>query len=68
MCLPAGNRAQARLHCLHMSTGFIYDPVYLEHDTGHGHPECRRRLEVSMAHLAAQPWFERIPRIAARPA
>ncbi len=51
-----------------MSTGFIYDPAYLEHDTGHGHPECRRRLEVSMAHLAAQRWFERAKRIAARTA
>ena len=26
--------------------GFIYDPIYLEHDTGFGHPESRGRLEA----------------------
>jgi acetoin utilization deacetylase AcuC-like enzyme len=29
-------------------TALIYHPKYLEHDTGHGHPESRYRLEVMM--------------------
>jgi acetoin utilization deacetylase AcuC-like enzyme len=31
-----------------MTTALIYHPKYLEHDTGHGHPESRYRLEVMM--------------------
>jgi len=31
-------------------TLLYYDPVFLEHDTGH-HPECARRLEAIVAHL-----------------
>ena len=33
-----------------MKVGFVYDPIYLEHDTGQ-HPENARRLEAIMAHL-----------------
>ncbi|MCC7411700.1 MAG: histone deacetylase [Gammaproteobacteria bacterium] len=53
-----------------MTTGFLYDPRFLEHDTGAGHPECRARLEAAMRHLDAQPWFGDLrrytPRMAAR--
>jgi len=27
-------------------TGFAYDPVFLQHFAGHGHPECKERLEA----------------------
>ncbi|MDD4860381.1 MAG: histone deacetylase [Dehalococcoidales bacterium] len=33
-----------------MSVGYVYDPIYLRHDTG-GHVESARRLETIMAHL-----------------
>ena len=33
-----------------MKTGLVYDPIYLEHDTGH-HVENARRLEETMALL-----------------
>ncbi len=33
-----------------MSTGYVYHPVYLEHDTGY-HPENARRLEAIVSHL-----------------
>jgi acetoin utilization deacetylase AcuC-like enzyme len=33
-----------------MAVGFVYDPVYLKHDTGQ-HVENARRLEAIMAHL-----------------
>jgi acetoin utilization deacetylase AcuC-like enzyme len=33
-----------------MKTGFVYDPVYLKHDTGQ-HVENAERLEAIMAHL-----------------
>lgn len=43
-----------------MSTGFLYDPIFLEHDTGGGHPECAQRLTVTMDYLQKQPWFEQL--------
>jgi len=30
------------------TTAVFYDPIYLEHDTGHGHPERPERLETTM--------------------
>ncbi len=48
-----------------MTTGFVYDPRFLEHDTGEGHPECAARLEATLAHLRAQPWFGRLAQVAA---
>jgi acetoin utilization deacetylase AcuC-like enzyme len=49
-------------------TGFLYDPLYLEHDTGPGHPECALRLKVSLEHLQSLPWFSSLKRVAARKA
>ncbi len=43
-----------------MKTGFHYDPVYLQHDTGTGHPECSERLSVTMQYLGAQQWFKQL--------
>ena len=40
-----------------MNTGFIYDPAFLDHDTGSGHPECPARLLATMSHLRSLPWF-----------
>lgn len=40
-----------------MTTGFLYDPVFLKHNTGPGHPECSERLAVSIDHLQKQSWF-----------
>ena len=40
-----------------MSTGFIYDATYLEHDTGPGHPESPARLTATMDHLQELSWF-----------
>ena len=33
-----------------MSVGFVYDPIFLEHDTGE-HPENARRMTATMALL-----------------
>ena len=41
-----------------MTTALHYDPLYLNHDTGTGHPECPERLSVSMNYLRSQPWFD----------
>lgn len=41
-----------------MRTGFIYDPDFLEHDTGHGHPERKERLSATMTHLRGLEWFD----------
>ena len=53
-----------------MKTGFLYDPIFLQHDTGAGHPECSERLISTMQYLHDQPWFKLLhffsPRIAER--
>ena len=49
-----------------MKTGFIYDPAFLEHDTGPGHPECSQRLESTIAHLETQSWFGSLHQVRAR--
>lgn len=41
-----------------MSTGLLYDPVFLEHKTSAGHPECSERLDVSIQYLKQQSWFD----------
>lgn len=43
-----------------MHTGFLYDPGFLEHDTGPGHPECADRLKVTLEYLQGQPWFRQL--------
>jgi acetoin utilization deacetylase AcuC-like enzyme len=40
-----------------MSTGISYDPAFLNHDTGPGHPERRERLTTTLKHLRTLPWF-----------
>lgn len=44
-----------------MTTLCIYDPVFLEHDTGPGHPECADRLHAIMGALA-EPAFQDLSR------
>jgi len=49
-----------------IKTAFVYDPSYLEHDTGRGHPERRERLEATMSHLDSQTWFDDLVKVAPR--
>ncbi len=51
-----------------MKTGFHYDPVYLQHDTGTGHPECSERLTATMHYLKDQPFFKHLQPVATRTA
>ncbi len=46
------------------STAFVYDPIFLEHDTGPGFPESADRLRWLTAHLADLPWNGRLLRLA----
>lgn len=46
-----------------MPTGLLYDPVFLEHKTSQGHPECSQRLEVSIRHLQQQSWFDSLTQL-----
>jgi acetoin utilization deacetylase AcuC-like enzyme len=50
-----------------MNVGYVYDPVYLKHETGH-HPENARRLEAIMAHLEETRLTEQLTPIKPRPA
>ena len=51
-----------------MTTGFLYDERFLDHDAGARHPERRERLTSCMAHLSAQAWFEELHMLAPRAA
>lgn len=42
------------------STGFIYSPRYLEHDTGPHHPECAERVRAIHYRLREQRLLERL--------
>ena len=45
-----------------MTTGFVFDDVFLHHQTGIGHPECAARLSATMKHLTALPLYEELER------
>ena len=51
-----------------MATGLVYDPQFLEHDTGRGHPERPERLTASLDHLELMPWFGELVRYKPKPA
>ncbi|MFC1665760.1 histone deacetylase [Pseudomonadota bacterium] len=49
-----------------LNTGLVYDPDYLLHDAGSGHPERPERLETIMSHLEKQELLKSLHRIPAR--
>jgi acetoin utilization deacetylase AcuC-like enzyme len=51
-----------------MKTGILYDPLFLQHDTGQGHPECSARLVNTIAYLQQQSWFDNLLPITLRSA
>jgi acetoin utilization deacetylase AcuC-like enzyme len=50
-----------------MKVGLVYDPIYLEHDTGE-HVENSRRLVTAMAHLKETGIKEKLTSLPPRPA
>jgi acetoin utilization deacetylase AcuC-like enzyme len=50
-----------------MKAGLVYDPIYLEHDTG-DHVENARRLVEAMSHLKETGIKEKLTSLPARPA
>ncbi len=40
-----------------MTTGLLYDSVFLSHKTGFGHPERSERLSAVIQHIEHQPFF-----------
>lgn len=50
-----------------MKVGFVYDSIYLKHDTGH-HPENARRLEAIISHLEQTGLKQQLTLIKPRPA
>ena len=49
-------------------TAFVYHPDYLNHDTGHGHPERPDRLRASLAALKESEVWGQLHRIDPTPA
>ncbi len=50
-----------------MKVGYVYDPIYLKHETGY-HPENAQRLETIMAHLKETGLTKQLTAIKPRPA
>lgn len=50
-----------------VAPGYVYDPIYLEHDTGE-HPESSRRLEAVISDLDWKGIRQQLKAIPARPA
>ena len=46
-----------------MTTGFLYDTRFLDHDAGRGHPERSERLVSTMAWLESCDWFGDLARV-----
>ena len=49
-------------------TGFVYDEIYLEHDTGHGHVERPDRLSFCLRALKQSGFWNQLHHIEATPA
>ncbi len=49
-----------------MATGYVYEPIYLEHDLP-GHPENQQRLTTILSMLEKHRMLERLTHIAAEP-
>jgi len=50
------------------TTGFIYDDIFLKHDTGQGHPERAERLTAILDRLGSTGLLDELARIKAEPA
>jgi acetoin utilization deacetylase AcuC-like enzyme len=55
--------SQAPKEGISVKTGFVYDPIYLEHKTGPGHPECPERLTAIMSQLESEGLMGDLTRI-----
>jgi acetoin utilization deacetylase AcuC-like enzyme len=51
-----------------MSTAFVYDPRFLEHDTGPGHPERPDRLRAVVDELKKRGHWDRLAHLSFEPA
>ncbi len=51
-----------------VTTGFVYDPRFLDHDTGPTHPERPERLTAALAAVESAPWQEALVRLPVSPA
>ncbi len=49
-----------------MTTAFLSDERFAEHDTGPGHPERAARLTNTLALLRQQDWFDRLRAVSTR--
>ncbi len=49
-----------------MSTGFLYDEHFMDHDPGPGHPERKERLSSAIDYLRRQDWFDDLQLVTSR--
>jgi acetoin utilization deacetylase AcuC-like enzyme len=51
-----------------LKTAFIYDPLFLNHNTGSRHPERSERLKSAHGLLSSQEWYPSLDHLQPRPA
>ena len=49
-----------------MTTGFLYDEHFMDHDPGPGHPERKERLSNAIEYLRRQDWFDDLQPVTSR--
>lgn len=62
------NPASAKTSASRSRTGFVYDPLYLEHKTGPGHPEAPERLAAIVGRLEAAGLADKLAHLTPAPA
>ena len=62
------NPASTKTSTSRSKTGFVYDPLYLEHRTGTGHPEAPERLAAIVGRLEATELAARLVHLTPTPA
>ncbi len=51
-----------------LNTAFLYDPLFLDHDTGSRHPERKERLSAAYDVISKQCWFGDLHQLKPEPA
>jgi acetoin utilization deacetylase AcuC-like enzyme len=51
-----------------MKTGLVTSEIFLEHDTGHSHPECKERLSSVLEKIQSKNYFNKLQKIEPRKA
>jgi len=63
-----GKKKAQRRTFVSLPTGWVFDPDYLKHDSGAGHPESKERLSALVEHLQKKGLLDQLKSIQPHPA